>query len=333
MSYTHLTPMERAKIELFIAQGWSYTAIAVELGRHRTTISREYRRNKSASAYRAETAEERYKARRQACRPKGRLNHEPLRDYVEVKIAVEKMSPELVAGRLRIDFPEDPRMRVCHETIYQAIYSNRHYLDYLWEFLTQARPKRRKRGQGKTRRGPIIPNRVSIAERPAAVEHRVETGHWEGDLIVGKGQNSFILTLLERASRILHAVKLTTKRAAEVCHAVVEALLDRPASWIKTITFDNGTEFAAHNIITEQLGARIYFADPYAAYQRGSNEQVNGLIRRYLPKGTCFKQLPEEKLQEIVDELNNRPKKCLGYRTPNEVFLQKRKIAWRALRT
>ena len=333
MSYTHLTSMERTKIEFLVEQGWSHCAIARELGRHRTTISREYRRNKSASAYRAETAEERYKARRQACRPKGRLSHEALREYVEVKIAVEKMSPELVAGRLRIDFPEDPRMRVCHETIYQAVYSNRHYLDYLWEYLTQARPKRRKRGQGKTRRGPGIPNRVSISERPAAVEHRVEAGHWEGDLIVGKGQDAFILTLLERVSRILHAVKLTTKRAAEVCHAVVETLLDRPASWIKTITFDNGTEFAAHDIIAEQLGARIYFADPYAAYQRGSNEQVNGLIRRYLPKGTSFKKLSGEKLQEIVDEINNRPRKCLGYRTPNEVFQQQRELALRALRT
>lgn len=333
MSYTHLTPMERTKIEFLVNAGWSQCAIARELGRHHTTIGREYRRNRSASEYRAETALGHYKERRKACRSKGRLSHGALREYVENKIAVEKMSPELVAGRLRVDFPEDPRMRVCHETIYQAIYSNRHYLDYLQEFLTQARPKRRKRAQGKTRRGPGIPNRVSISERPAAVEQRAEVGHWEGDLVVGKGQDGFILTLLERVSRILHAVKLKTKRAAEVCHAVVEDLLDRPASWLKTITFDNGSEFSEHGIITKQLKARIYFADPYSAYQRGSNEQVNGLIRRYLPKGTSFKHLSQRKIQQIVDMINNRPRKCLGYRTPNEFFQQQRELALCALRT
>ena len=333
MSYTHLTPMERAKIEVLSKQGWSCEAIGLELKRHRTTIGRELRRNGTRGQYCAQTAQECYHKRRMPCRPKGRLAHAPLREAVVDKIALEGLTPELAAGRLRMLFPNDPKMHVCHETLYQAIYCNRHYLDFLLECLPQARPKRRKRGQGKTRRGPVISGRISIIQRPAAVEQRQEFGHWEGDLIVGKGQDGFILTLVERVSRLLHTVKTATKRTAEVCRAVIETLLDRPLSWLKTITFDNGTEFANHQTIADELPVSVYFADPYAAYQRGSNEQVNGLIRRYLPKGTSFKDLTPEKLQEITDSINNRPRKCLGYRTPNEVFEQFRQQRLRALRT
>jgi len=325
--------MERAKIELLHQQGRSYTTIAHTLGRHRTTISRELRRNGAKIGYRAEVAQTRYAQRRMACRPNSKLAYEPLRDYVIDTIALKDFSPELVAGRLRVQYPEDPRMRICHESIYQAIYANRHHLDFLLEFLPQARPKRRKRGQGRTRRGPSIPNRVSIAERPAVVDARTETGHWEGDLVVGKSQDGFIVTLVERVSRLLHTIKTSTKRAAQVCQAIIDALRDRPISWVKTITFDNGTEFSEHQTIAKHLGISIYFADPYSAYQRGSNEQVNGLIRRYLPKGTPFSTLSQERLDEITHKINNRPRKCLGYRTPNEVFSQQRQIHLRALRT
>jgi len=325
--------MERAKIEVLSKQGWNCEAIGLELGRHRTTVSRELRRNGTGGHYCAQAAQERYRTRRGPCRPKGRLAHVPLREAVVDKIALEGLTPELAAGRLRIQFPDDPRMHVCHETLYQAIYSNRHYLDFLLEFLPQARPKRRKRGQGKTRRGPAIPNRVGIAQRPSTVQDRQDFGHWEGDLVVGKGQDGFILTLVERASRLLHTVKTGTKSTAEVCHAVVETLLDRPLSWLKTITFDNGTEFCNHQVIADELGVAVYFADPYAAYQRGSNEQVNGLIRRHLPKGTSFNNLTHQTLQEITNTINNRPRKCLGYRTPNEVFNEFRLQQLRALRT
>lgn len=333
MSYAHITSMERTKIELLREQGWTYDAIARKLGRHHTTIGREIRRNSARDGYSAQTAQTRYEQRRTACVPRSRLAYERLRDWVSEQIAEQRYSPELAAGRLRSQYPDDPRMHVCHETIYQAIYSNRHNLDFLLEFLPQARPKRRKRGQGKTRRGPSIPNRVSISERPAAVDERVEIGHWEGDLVVGKNQDGFILTLVERVSRLLLTVKTHTKRASEVCQSVINALLDRPISWVKSITFDNGTEFSDHETISEHLGVSIYFADPYSAYQRGSNEQVNGLIRRFLPKGTSFKALAQENIDRITEMLNNRPRKCLGYRTPNEVFQQQRELHLRALRT
>lgn len=332
MSYTHFTAIERAKVELLRNEGHTYTEIGKRIGRHRTSVSRELRRNKSQDGYDAATAQRSYEQRRQACRPRGKLTYSPLVDYVSEKIAAEGWSPELVAGRLRSEHPENRNMHVCHETIYQAIYKNGHFLDFLRDFLHQARPKRRRRGQGKKRRGPSIPNRVSIHERPAAVDDRVQTGHWEGDLVVGKSQDGFILTLVERTSRLLHAVKVQTKKAAEVCRALVETLLDRPISWVRSITLDNGTEFAGHETVSEQLGIPVFFADPYAAYQRGSNEQVNGLIRRYLPKGTSFKQLTQQQLQAIVEKINNQPRKCLGYRTPNEVFQEQREFHFRALR-
>ena len=333
MSYHHLTLRERGKIELMLKHGQKSSAIASELGYDASTVRRELQRNSTNAGYNAESAQRRYEQRREACGPKGRLAYEPLRTAVVEQIAEKKLSPELAAGQLRTQFPDNPKMHVCHETIYTAIYGNRHLLDFLLDFLVQGRPKRRKRGQGKTRRGPLIPNRVGIEQRPPTVLERREIGHWEGDLVVGKNQDGFILTLVERVSRMLQAVKTTTKRPAEVCQAVIEVLLDRPISWVKTITFDNGTEFRDHETMTRQLGAQVYFADPYSAYQRGSNEQINGLLRRYLPKGTSFKKLSQERLDQIVEEINNRPRKCLGYRTPNEVFRLNRQNHLRALKT
>jgi len=331
MSYSHLSPIERGKIELLHKQGWSKSRIALELGRDRTTVGRELGRNGTKQRYCAQTAQTVYFKRRKACRPPCRLAHEPLREFVQEKIAVHGWSPELVAGRLRDEFPSDVRMRVCHETLYQAIYTNRYCLDYLVEFLTQARPSRRKRGQGKSRRGPSIPNRVSIHERPASVGTRSEHGHWEGDLVVGKGQDGFLFTAVERSSRRAVARLCLNKSAALVAHKVVEALEDYPVSWVKSITFDNGTEFAQHEAMTRELHAPVYFADPYSAYQRGSNEQLNGLIRRKLPKTMSFRNLSQQQINEIIEQLNNRPRKCLNYRTPNEVFQLQRKTHLRAL--
>lgn len=333
MSHRHFSLVERSKIELMLKQGKSQVAIACELGRHPSSIGRELGRNSSEGGYRAESAHSRYRVRRKACRPQARLAYAPLREYVIERIAEDEWSPELVSGRVAVDYPDQPRMRVSHETIYQAIYQNRHTLDFLVPFLAQARPKRRRRGQGKTRRGPLIPNRVSIRERPSAVNERIEIGHWEGDTVVGKGQDGFVVTLVERTSRLLHAVKTATKRAGDVCAAVIETLLDRPISWVKTLTFDNGTEFAHHARIARELGVNVYFADPYSAYQRGTNEQVNGLIRRYLPKGTPFKALTQNQLDNIVEAINQRPRKCLAYRTPEEVFNQQRISHLCAIRT
>ncbi len=333
MSYTQFTVMERAQIEFLHQQGHSHSAIGRMLGRHASSVGRELTRNSTAGSYGAEKAQALYEERRKACRPKGRLAHEPLREYVEEKIAVEELSPELVSGCLQLDFPQAPKMRVCPETLYSAIYANRHHLDYLQDYLPQKRRTRQKRGQQKGRRGTSIPNRVGIEERPAAVEERKEIGHWEGDLVVGKGQDGFIVTRVERTSRLLEAVKVQSKRAKEVSQAVIQVLMERPISWVKSITFDNGTEFSDHQTLSQQLGVDVYFADPYAAYQRGSNEQVNGRIRRYLPKGTSFQNLTQDQIDYIVERINNRPRKCLGFRTPAQVFQLQRQTHLCALRT
>jgi len=330
MSYTHLTPIERGQLYAWRDEGMTMTNIAGRLGRDKSTISRELRRNVTRKGYDPQRAQEQYQRRRQACRPAKRLDHRPLGHYLIEKLT-EGWTPEEVAGRLPMDYPDDRRMRISHEAIYQAIYSDKR-LHFLIKCLAQARPKRRRRGQGKTRRGPSIPNRVGIEHRPEVVEQRGRFGDWEGDLIVGADQQGYLLTLVDRRARLLLSRKVQTKQADEVAQAVIDAAYDLPTSWVRTITFDNGTEFAHHEKMAEGLPVDIYFAAPYSSYQRGTNENTNGLIRRYWPKGTSFRDLSQHQLDPIVEELNNRPRKILGYRTPNEVFQQQRREHRVALR-
>lgn len=317
----HLTLIERVKIQTYREQGMSLNKIAEHLVRSVSTISRELKRNTPGRKYDAQRAQQAYRRRREDCHPINKLDYMPLRNRLIEKIRDEEWTPEQISGRFALEYPDDPRMHISHETIYQAIYTQ-DSLRFLIAYLPQGRPKRRKRGQGKTRRGPGIPNRVGIEQRPQEVDSRATQGHWEGDTVIGKNNDGFIVTLVERTSRLLHAVKITTKKAAEVASAVIETLLDRPASWLKTITFDNGSEFSDHEYVAKQLGIHVYFAAPYASYQRGTNENTNGLIRRFLPKGTPFGQVTQLQLDEIVHLINNRPRKCLRYRTPNEVFEQ-----------
>jgi len=331
MPYTHLTPTDRGQIQAFLEEGRGVNYIAHRLGRHPSTISRELKRNRARVRYDAQKAQRCYEERRKACRPSKRLEYLPLWKHVFDKIP-GKWTPEQIAGRLPLDYPDDPRMRISHEALYQNIYADKR-MHCLIKKLPQARPKRRKRGQGKTRRGPSIPERVGIEERPEQANTRSRHGDWEGDIIVGAKQQGFILTLAERKCLLAHLRKCDTKQADEVAQAVIDALLDMPVSWVKTITFDNGTEFAGHPKISHVLPASIYFAAPYAAYQRGTNENTNGLIRRYLPKGTDFRNVTQHQLDQIAQELNNRPRKKLGYRTPNEVFQEIRQQALVALGT
>lgn len=331
MSHKHITSFERGEIQALLKLGKTKPRIAEQLNRPLCTIGREIARNSGRDGYRADKAQAKYAKRRLACVAPCKLDPGPLRDYVIKRIRHDEWSPEQVAGRLPLEYPDDPAMRISHEAIYQAVYTQQK-LNFLIKDLAQARPKRRKRGQGKSRRGPSIPNRVGIDKRPEHIETREEVGHWEGDTVVGKGQDGFIVTLVERSSRLLHAIKTHTKNAAQVAQAIIGALIDRPISWVKTITFDNGTEFARHEEIAQVLPVDIYFADPYSSYQRGTNENTNGLIRRYLPKRTSFADLQQWRLDKIVEQLNNRPRKCLGYRTPNEVFQEQREKHLLAIR-
>ena len=322
MSYCHLTPEERGQIQALFYEGKTNCYIAKKLCRSATTVWRELNRNSFRGRYEAQRAQKLYKNRRKDCRPSKKLSHPALWRYVIEKIP-EENTPKLIACRLRLDYPDDPQMHISHETLYREIYTDKR-LHFLIEYLPQSRPKRRKRGQGKSRRGPCIPNRVGIEKRPEIVQQRARFGDWEADTIVGANKKGYIVSLVERKSRLLVSRKVSSKKADVVAKAIVEALEKMPASWVKTITFDNGTEFALHEKIAKELCVNTYFATPYSAWQRGTNENTNGLIRRYLPKGTDFSKLTQAQLEIITQELNNRPRKVLEYRTANEVFQKQR---------
>lgn len=319
MPYHHLTPFERGTLHALFEQGNSAAFIGKVLGRHRSTISRELKRNEAfKKGYDPGRAQKRYAQERTQCMKPSRLAHLPLWNYVFDKLSAN-WSPEQTAHRIALEYPNEPRMRISHETIYRALYSDER-LRCLNPHLRHARPKRRKRAMAKKRRGPGIPNRVSIEERPKHIEQRLELGHWEGDTVMGKNQTGAIVTLVERASLYLSASLVPSKKASLVAQTIINTMNELPARAVKTITFDNGTEFAAHQTITENLGTPIYFAHAYCSNERARNENTNGLLRQYLPKGSSFEHLRKNQIDHIVDELNNRPRKTLGYRTPYEVF-------------
>jgi len=322
MSYTHLTLVERETIEELLQEEKSLRCIAREIGRNPSTISRELQRNSTSRGYKDHRAQAQYVERRKECRPAKKLSYQRLWRYILDKIP-DGWTPETIAGRLPMDFPDDVSMRICHETIYRSIYTNSQ-LHFLIHYLPQSRSKRRRRGQGKTGRACSNPGRVDISQRPDIVEERIRYGDLEGDLIVGAGQSGYIMTLVCRTSRLLIARKCAQKKAELVADSIIDSLQEMPVSWVNTLTFDNGTEFFAHQKMAYALNADVYFAQPYSSWQRGTNENTNGLIRRYLPKGTNFKHLTQKQLDDIVEQLNNRPRKCLGYKTPNEIFQKQR---------
>jgi transposase, IS30 family len=316
MPYTHLSATERGQIQVLHSQGHSIRFIAFQLGRSPSTVSRELLRQ-GRVPYVAVAAQARYVQARKECIRSRSLSHPALRSHVFQKLS-EGWSPEQISGRLWVDYPGQPRMRVSHETIYRNLYEEEQFR-VLIGCLRQRRPRRRKRGGRKVQRS-SIPNRVGIEARPACVEALERHGDWEGDLIIGAGQQGAVLTLVERKSMLLRAMPLPSRNAQGAAAAVVRLLQSLPCSWRRTITFDNGSEFAAHQSISQQLDAQVYFAHPYAAYERGRIENTNGLLRQYLPKQSSFKHLTQDKLQRCVDDLNDRPRKKLCYRTPNEVF-------------
>ena len=318
MPYRHLTPMERGQIQALERQGMSQRGIAKTMGRSPSTISRELARNGGRQRYDAARAQKRYQSVRKACRRTTSLSYLPLRRYLFDKMG-DGWSPEQVSGRLWLDFPGQPRMRVSHETIYRSVYANEKLRNVLLGCLRQRRPRRRKRGARRPTR-PFIPNRVGIEARPPQVDALERYGDWEGDLIIGRNQEGAVLTLVERKSMFVCARPVRSRHAAPVALAVIDALGSLPPPWLRTITFDNGSEFAHHERMAQALEAHIYFAHPYAAYERARNENTNGLLRQYLPKSTSFKELTQQRLQTYIKELNHRPRKKLGYRTPYEIF-------------
>jgi transposase, IS30 family len=324
MSYTHLTEKDRYVISHMHMAGFSLRAIGRRLGRNHTSISREIKRNRSrycpdavywytASQFFAN--ERRYKAR-SFCRQK----HQPLVDYVKSKLSLD-WPPEAIAARLLLDFPEDKRMRISHETIYRWVYVAVTQGGNLHTHLRRRHKKRRRQKRyGSGRR--FIPGRVSIDQRPPIVEARERFGDWEGDTMEGAKGTGGIATHVERKSRYLIAAKLPDKKAASMTTQSIKAFWKIPRQMRQTLTLDNGKEFSQFKELELKTGLNVYFADPYAAWQRGTNENTNGLLRYYFPKGINFQTVTEEELDIIVKRVNHRPRKCLNYRTPHEVFYQ-----------
>ena len=320
MSYRHLSAGERHVIYHLRLIKLSFREIGRRLERHHTTIAREVARHGPPSpghVYVGEAGERRYRAHKGRAQHRRRRGHGPLWRYVGTKLA-QRWSPEQIAGRLPRDFPGDPAMRLCPETVYSWVYDDAKAGGQLHRYLRRAHKKRRKQKRLAAFRGPIK-NRVSIHQRPQTVAARSRVGDWEGDTVMGAQGKGALVTLVERNSRLLLAARLADKTADGLASTANRLFKPLPASWKQTLTLDNGSEFARFKAIEKTSRLAVYFADPYAAWQRGLNENTNGLIRQYFPKGCDFLEINHSAIASVVTALNNRPRKCLGYRTPNEV--------------
>jgi len=320
MSYGHITSEERFAIELFLQQGMSFRNIALSLGRSHTTISRELRRNSSKSGYHHQTAQARSASRRSQPRHYRCQNRPLLVAYVD-KMLRRDLSPEQIAGRIRIDYPDEPLMRISPETIYHWVYTGAQVGGTSHCHLRRGRKRRRRRamyGQGKR----FVSRQTGIADRPAIVASRGRFGDWEADLISASFGKAALITCIERKSRYLLLAKVNDKAAISFNTILTGQLLAIPSELRKTLTLDNGSEMAKFKELEASTGIATYFCDPRSPWQRGTNENCNGLVRQYFPRGTSFKSVTEKATQKAVERLNQRPRKCLGYRTPAEIFSQ-----------
>ena len=316
--YKQLSQAEREQIANLLSEGNSLGDIAKALDRDKSTISRELARN-SAPEYKRYTpcrAHARAYERKTTANKHERLKSNFIRQYVRDGLA-KGWSPEQISGRIRIDHPGHS---INHEAIYQYIYhpQNPYRLEMI-NLLRRAHKKRRNKGIGRKERKTKIPNRIPIDTRPKSVESRRRYGHWEGDSLISRKSKVALNTLTERKSRLVLITKLPRKGAAETNKAIISRLKKLPANGRQTLTLDNGTENAKHEQLSARLGIKCYFAHPYASWERGTNENINGLIRWYLPKGTDFSKIDKELIARIEYLLNSRPRKCLGYKTPLEV--------------
>jgi IS30 family transposase len=319
-STLRLSSAEREEISRGLRGGESLRCIAVALGRSPSTVSREVAANGGRHRYRAHLAEER--AFRRARRPRrARLarNHR-LRREVE-RLLVARWSPQQIAWQLRHDHPDDQEMWVSHETIYQSLFvQGRGALRAeLTRCLRTGRARRRP--AGRARPSGELPDMVLLSERPAEVEDRAVPGHWEGDLIIGKGTHSAIGTLVERQTRFVLLVALPHGRTAEAVRtALAERILTLPEQLRRSLTWDRGKEMAEHVRFTVDTGVTVYFCDPHSPWQRGTNENTNGLLRQYFPKGTDLSVHDQAHLDAVARELNGRPRQTLGWVKPSEAL-------------
>lgn len=311
--YTQLAQEERYQIRGLLKAGYNISEIAEEMDRHRSTISREIARNSGKKGYRPAQAHGLARGRREAAVTR-RISDEDWK-LVESLIRFD-LSPEQASGRLF----KERKIKISHEWIYLHIYADKARGGDLFKHLRLQKPYRKRYGAGKDRRGQIK-DRTSIDERPAVVDKRSRLGDWEGDTIIGKRHKGALLSLVERKSSFTLIGRLTRKTANQVRDAATD-LLKPMAELVHTLTVDNGKEFAAHQEIARMLKANIYFAHPYSSWERGLNENTNGLIRQYFPKKHDFASITDDEITEAEHRLNHRPRKKLGFKTPYEVLFK-----------
>jgi IS30 family transposase len=306
---------EREEISRGVAAGTSVRALARQLARAPSTISREVRRHGGRAGYRACTADAAAWQRARRPKPCRLARHARLRHHVAAKLQ-QRWSPEQIAAWLKRTYPDTAAMQVSHETIYRTLFVQsrgvfkRELLQHLRRRQSMRRPRRAPAGAS----GPLA-DAVSIAARPASVEDRAVPGHWEGDLLTGT-IHSQIATLVERQSRYVMLVRMPTKEASEVARILARQIRTLPGALRRSLTWDRGRELAAHRAFTVATDVQVYFCDPHSPWQRGSNENTNGLLRQYFPRGTDFSRISQAELNRVAKELNERPRKTLDWQTP-----------------
>ena len=311
-NYNQLTQTERYQIYALRKANKNPTEISRVLGRHKNTIYRELKRNLGKRGYRAIQAHQ-FAVERHMSRDRRRIS---LEDWQLIESLIRRdWSPEQISLWLK----KYKKIRISHEWIYQYIFKDKSKAGDLHTHL-RSRKKRKKRYGSQNRREMIL-NRVSIEKRPAVVDQRSRIGDWEIDTIIGAHHQGVLLSLVERKSRLCLIARLANKSAQEVERTTIN-LLDSIKEKVHTVTSDNGKEFAKHESIAKNLDAKFFFAHPYASWERGLNENTNGLIRQYFPKKTQFNHISDQQVQSVMEKLNNRPRKCLGMKTPNQVFFK-----------
>ncbi|MDD2881087.1 MAG: IS30 family transposase [Rhodoferax sp.] len=324
--YRQIDYQERETISLGVETGLSIRAIARMLSRAPSSISREIERNAGGSGYSCRYAQQRRERRRSHARPAAKLAAGNALFNVITPLLRQHWSPQQIASHLAKLHPSEPAKRASHETIYNVIYAQPRgeLRKELIACLRMARAKRWPRSKGEDRRGQIA-DLLSIHVRAPEIEDRQFPGHWEGDLIKGALNASAVGTLVERTTRLLMLVKLPHPHPASAAHvlqAFTDKLIGIAQPMRKTLTYDRGKEMAYHRELTQATGMAVYFCDPHSPWQRGTNENTNGLVRQYLPKGTDLSGYTQEQLDAIADEMNNRPRKTLGWESPIAVYRQ-----------